>query len=125
MEQIRLTEELNKIRARGAEVGSTTLLKTDTLRIVLMALKPGARLHEHHADGRLLLQVLEGEIEFHAENTQIALQPGMLASVAARVPHSVNAVSDAVLLLTIAWPQQEPAKAGTHRNVGYNESPES
>jgi quercetin dioxygenase-like cupin family protein len=119
MEQINIAEELKKIRARDAEVSSTTVLKTDALRVVLMALKAGAKLHEHHADGRLLLQVLEGEIEFSAENAKIRLRAGMLASVEALVPHAVEAVSDAVLLLTIAWRPAEQAKAGSHRDVGY------
>ena len=71
MDQIDIAEELKKIRARGAEVSSTTVLKTETLRVVLMALKAGARLHEHHADGRLVLQVLEGEIEFETRMRNI------------------------------------------------------
>lgn len=122
MEQIDIADEIKKIRARGAEVSSTTVLKTETLRVVLMALKAGARLHEHHADGRLVLQVLEGEIEFKAENAQHRLRAGMLASVEAMVPHAVDAISDAALLLTVAWHRAEPAKVGAHRNVGYEQS---
>ncbi len=119
MEQIDIGEELKKIRGRNTEVSSTTVLKTDALRVVLMVLKAGANLHEHHADGRLLLQVLEGEIKFSTENTKAGLRAGMLASVEAFVPHAVEALSDAVLLLTIAWRPAEQAKAGSHRNVGY------
>lgn len=119
MEQIDISGELKKIHARNAEVSSTTVLKTDTLRVVLMVLKSGAKLQEHHADGRLILQVLEGEINFDAENARYKLKAGMLASVEARVPHAVAALNDAVLLLTIAWPGPEEAKTGSHRNVGY------
>ena len=46
----------------------------------------------------------------------------MLASVEAMVPHAVGALSDAVLLLTVAWHRAEPSKVGAHRNVGYEES---
>jgi len=119
MDKIDIVEELEKIRARNAEVSSTTVLKTDSLRVVLMALKAGAKLHEHHADGRLLLQVLEGEIEFDAENARSRLGAGMLASIEAFVPHAVEASIDTVLLLTIAWRPAEQAKAGSHRDVGY------
>ena len=42
MERIDLMEELKKIRARGAEVSSTMIVKTKTLRIVLMAGRAGA-----------------------------------------------------------------------------------
>lgn len=119
MDRFDIIEELKKIRARDADVSSSTLLKTDTLRVVLMALKAGARLHEHHADGRLLLQVLQGEIDFEAENAKQTLKAGMLVSVDAMALHAVSASSAAALLLTIAWPQPDSSKTDTHRNVGY------
>lgn len=125
MDRIDIAAELSKIRSRGADVSSTTLLKTDTLRIVLMALRGGAKLHEHHADGRLSVQVLEGEVDFTAENTPCRLHSGMIVSLEARVPHQVAACSDAVLLLTIAWPYAEnpadQAEAAKHRGMGYAE----
>ncbi|HET9085909.1 MAG TPA: cupin domain-containing protein [Acidobacteriaceae bacterium] len=124
MEKIDLSGEIKKIRARGAEVSSTTLVKTNTLRIVLMALRAGARLREHHADGRLSLQVLEGEIELTVENTKHQLSTGMLADLEARAPHGVAARSEAALLLTIAWPssetEAEQAEAAAHRKTGYS-----
>ena len=119
MEQFDIAEELKKIRARAAEVSSTTLLKTDTLRVVLMALKAGARLAKHHADGRLVVQVLEGEIEFHAENVPHQLRAGALVSLEAMTQHEVSASTDAVLLLTIAWKKTEEAIPGGHRGEGY------
>jgi quercetin dioxygenase-like cupin family protein len=123
MDRIDLTEELNKIRMRETDVGSTTLLKTDTLRIVLMALRAGASLHRHHADGRLSLQVLEGMIEFSAEDARCQLAQGMLLGLDAKVLHQVMALTDATLLLTIAWPSvqssREQAEASEHRKIGY------
>lgn len=119
LDRIDIDQELEKIRVRNADVGSTTLLKADTLRVVLMGMKAGARLHEHHADGRLLLQVLEGEVEFAAENQKQTLGAGTLASVEAMVPHAVVALRESVLLLTIAWPQQGPVSTASHRNTGY------
>lgn len=119
MEQFDIAEELRKIRGRDAEVSSTTLLKTDTLRVVLMALKEGARLHKHHADGRLVVQVLEGEIEFHAEDAPHHLHAGALISLEAMAQHEVTASTDAVLLLTIAWTAAEKVVPGAHRGEGY------
>ena len=88
-----------------------------------MALRAGAKLHEHHADGRLSVQVLEGEIDFSAEGSPYHLGVGALVSLEARVPHRVIAQSDAALLLTIAWPSAETsaqhAEAAAHRGTGY------
>ncbi len=123
MDRIDITEELRKIRARDVEVSSTTVLKTDTLRIVLIVLRSGATLHEHHADGRLSVQVLEGEVDLSAENDSHRLRPGMIVSLGPRVPHHVIARDDAALLLTIAWPmsesRDEQAQAAAHRKTGY------
>lgn len=119
MDQMDIAEELCKIRARGSEVSSTTLLKTDTLRVVLTALKGGARLHKHHADGRLVVQVLEGEIAFDAEGATRQLPAGTLVSLEAMAQHEVTASTDAVLLLTIAWPASGQPGAGGHRSEGY------
>jgi quercetin dioxygenase-like cupin family protein len=113
-----LRKSWKKICERNVEISSTTALKTATLRVVLMALKAGGRLAEHHPGGRLLLQVMEGEIEFDAESAKLRMSAGMLASVEARVQHAVTALSDAVLLLTIAWPAPQ-AKVDSHRTVGY------
>ena len=123
MDRINLSDELSKLRAREADVNSKTLLKTDTLRIVLIALRAGAKLHRHHADGRLSLQVLEGKVDFSAENEQCQLTPGMLIGLDAKVLHEVVARTDAVLLLTIAWPYVESSEdqpdVTEHRKVGY------
>lgn len=123
MDRVNLNDELSELRARKADVNSKTLLKTDTLRIVLVALRAGAKLHQHHADGRLSLQVLEGKVDFSAQNEQCQLTPGMLIGLDAKVLHEVVAQTDAVLLLTIVWPYSdspaEQADATEHRKVGY------
>ncbi len=123
MDQINLSDELSKLRAREVDVSSNTLLKTDTLRIVLIALRAGAKLHRHHADGRLSLQVLEGKVDFSAQNEQYQLTAGMLIGLDAKVLHEVIAQTDAVLLLTIAWPyvdnSADQPDVTEHRKVGY------
>jgi len=123
MDRVNLNDELSKLRAREADVSSNTLLKTDTLRIVLIALRAGAKLHRHHADGRLSLQVLEGKVDFSAQNEQCQLVPGMLIGLDAKVLHEVIAQTDAVLLLTIAWPYVDSSTdqpdVTEHRKVGY------
>ena len=123
MDRVNLSDELSKLRTREADVSSNTLLKTDTLRIVLIALRAGAKLHRHHADGRLSLQVLEGKVDFSAQNEQYQLTAGTLIGLDAKVLHEVIAQTDAVLLLTIAWPYVDNAAdqpdVTEHRKVGY------
>ena len=82
-----------------------TLVKYPDLRIVLIALKAGGRLHEHQTAGRISIQSLSGEIQVHAQEQVIEMQAGRLLTLDHDVPHDVEAKCDSVFLLTIAWPQ--------------------
>lgn len=78
-----------------------TLLKEPDLRIVLMALREGARLEEHHASGPISVQVIEGSIAMEIAGERIALKMGEILALEPDIRHDVEATSDAVFLLTI------------------------
>jgi quercetin dioxygenase-like cupin family protein len=80
----------------------TTLVKTPDLRVVLEAVRAGARLQEHQAPGPVTIQVLSGELRFVSEGEVIYLREGELLAALDRQPHSVEAVTDSAFLLTIA-----------------------
>ena len=82
--------------------GGITLVKNPGLRVVLEVLRRGAALAEHTAPGPITVQVLEGEIRLQAGEEVVYLKQGELLTLPSRQPHSVEAVHDAVFLLTIA-----------------------
>jgi quercetin dioxygenase-like cupin family protein len=88
-----------------AEHTANTIAKYPDLRIVLVALKSGGRLHEHRTAGRLSIQCLSGEIHVRAEGELVRMPAGTLLTLDHDVPHDVEAKSDSVFLLTIAWPK--------------------
>jgi quercetin dioxygenase-like cupin family protein len=88
-----------------AEHTANTIAKYQDLRIVLVALKAGGRLHEHRTAGRLSIQCLSGEIDVRAQGELIQMPAGRLLTLEHDVPHGVEAKSDSVFLLTIAWPK--------------------
>jgi quercetin dioxygenase-like cupin family protein len=88
-----------------AEHTANTIVKYPDLRIVLVALKTGGRLQEHRTAGRLSIQALSGEILVYTQGQVIEMRTGKLLALDHDVPHEVEAKSDSVFLLTIAWPK--------------------
>jgi quercetin dioxygenase-like cupin family protein len=82
-----------------------TLVKHDTLRIVLTALRAGARIPEHRTEGRISIQLLRGHMLVRAEGRTFDLAVGSLLALDQGLPHDVEALDDSAFLLTIAWPR--------------------
>ena len=81
---------------------SQTVFKTDTLRLVLLALHAGAELKTHTAPGVISVQVLDGQLLFRTAEQTAELTQGQLLTLHAGIPHSVLAVTEAAFLLTLA-----------------------
>ena len=87
-----------------AEHTANTIVKYPDLRIVLVALKIGARLHKHQAAGRISIHVLSGGIRTSLQDQAMELHSGELLALDRNLPHEVEAMGDSMFLLTIAWP---------------------
>jgi quercetin dioxygenase-like cupin family protein len=72
------------------------------MNVVLLVMKPGDRLEEHAAPGPFSLSVREGHIRFEAAEEVVQAGPEDLLTCDAGVRHTVEALNDAVCLLTIA-----------------------
>ncbi len=81
---------------------SITLFKSDTMRIVLMGLHPAAELKTHKANGIISVQVLEGEINFTADEQTVSIKKGLMIALQQNMLHSVKAVTESYFLLTLA-----------------------
>lgn len=97
---------------------SRMLLKTDDLRIVLIVMQAGARMEEHHSDGRISIQVLRGAIRTRVQHNVVDLTPGRLLALDRSIKHDVEARDDSAFLLTIAWPSDEELIGLKHRGYG-------
>jgi quercetin dioxygenase-like cupin family protein len=109
---------LQQQKPTGTGVSSKLLFKNADLRIVMLSLKAGAHLDEHHADGTCSVHVLRGAIQLRTNEQTHDLGPGHLLTLAASTPHSVNAAQDAVFLLTLSWPRDQELRALKHRGYG-------
>lgn len=81
---------------------SITIYKSDALRIVLIGLHKNAQLKTHQTNAHITVQVLEGLIQFIADEQTAILQKGQIIALQPKVPHSVLATEESFFLLTLA-----------------------
>lgn len=79
-----------------------TLVKHGTLRVTVVTVAPGGHIAEHHADGPITVQPLQGRLRFTAANTVHDIGPGQLLSLKAGLTHSLASTDGATFLLTVA-----------------------
>ena len=79
-----------------------TMVKHPDLRVVLTALRAKARIGGHHTEGRVTVHVLSGTLRLHVAGKAVELAPGGLLALDRGIAHDVEAVNDAVFLLTLA-----------------------
>lgn len=101
-----LTQARQQIKQEPAwqtsDRNALTLFKANGMRLVLMALHEGATLKTHTAPGIISVQVLEGTLDFRTAAQSVELRPGELLTLQAGIPHRVEALEEAVFLLTLA-----------------------
>lgn len=90
------TERPNGLRTRP-------VVRGPLLQVVMFALRAGSQLPEHDAPPAATLQVLHGEVVLVAGEERWTLHAGALIPIPA-ARHYVDAITDAVCLLTIARP---------------------
>jgi quercetin dioxygenase-like cupin family protein len=78
-----------------------TIAKQPGVSVVLIALKPGGQMHEHHAGRAITAQGIDGHVEFTVGERPVALTRGRLLTVPPGVAHRVRGVNESALLLTI------------------------
>ena len=85
-----------------------TLLKSDSLSLVLIALRGGAEINFRQSDNSISLQLLKGKLEFQVEKDRIVLEQGHLITLHENIQHSLTAVNETIFLLTIGNCNSQP-----------------
>ena len=78
-----------------------TVFKTNGLRIVIIALRKGAEMVKHVANGLISVQVLEGKIQFITDEHSVKLGKGQMLALHEGIPHSLLAKKKAIILLSL------------------------
>jgi quercetin dioxygenase-like cupin family protein len=102
---IDLLVELEALRSaasyQAADHAAHTISKQSGIRVVLIALKAGGRMNEHHADAPITVHGLQGTVNFTVGGETLRVTPGVLVTVAAGMLHSVEAIEESAFLLTM------------------------
>ncbi|MBS0317868.1 MAG: cupin domain-containing protein [Proteobacteria bacterium] len=84
-----------------ADAKTHSLIKTEKLQLVRIVLPAGHALPEHSLPGEVTVQCLEGEIELLTSTRSHQLQAEQVMLLPAAERHSVRALRDASLLMTV------------------------
>lgn len=94
------------LRPLGAELaGSKTqaLVKSDRFEAVRLVISAGTQIPTHAVAGQITLHCLEGRITIPMAGSEIELPAGHWLYLDRRVPHSVRAIENSSVLLTILF----------------------
>lgn len=92
------------VAATEAKPGIKRVLVADHIRVVVFDFLQGQGLPEHTAAFPIMVQSLRGTIRFTAGGKTTELTPGDIAHLTTRLPHGVEALTDATLMLTMLDP---------------------
>lgn len=94
----------NQIEAGEDKVHFQNIFSNGNGGVVLVAFKAGQKLDTHVAPAELMVNVLEGEIEFTMIDKPHTLKAGEFLLMGADVAHSVYAKADSKMLLVKVKP---------------------
>ena len=96
-------------------VATHALLKTHSLELIRLVLRADQTMPLHELRGEMTLLCIEGSVDITLPGSHRVLNAQQLLLLPARVPHSVRALENSSLLLTIQTPAGAPGSASaTH-----------
>jgi len=79
------------------------IVKTPEMELARLVFVAGGEFPDHKVSGPIVVQCIKGEIEFVAMGVTRILKTNQLVYLAPDEPHSIRAIADAVVLLTIIF----------------------
>ena len=94
----------DQIEAGSDKVHFKQIFSNENGGVVLVAFKAGQKLDTHMAPAKVMVSVLEGEIEFTIQDKAHTIKAGEFLLLGADVPHSVLAKADSKMMLVKVKP---------------------
>lgn len=91
------------VASSGVGYSAKTLVRTADSRVVLIAMRAGARIHEHATDHTIAVQTIAGHVQLDLRTETADLPANTMLVLDAGVRHDVVAKEDSTVLLTIHW----------------------
>ena len=106
MFSLRVEDDALRARAATASDGraAKTLVEQGPLRITLVALTPGTALQPHQVAGPVSIQTIRGTLRITTDARDVDLPAGDLVTLGPGVAHTVQALDDCAMLITVTMP---------------------
>ncbi len=85
----------------SAENGSVTLVRDEHFEIFRLAMPAGKELPEHRVPSLITIQCLRGSVEVKAHGRSRAVPAGFMMYLSSSEPHTVRALEDSTILVTM------------------------
>jgi quercetin dioxygenase-like cupin family protein len=85
------------------EDATLALMKTQDMEVIRMVIPKEKDITEHSVNGQISVQCLEGKTEFGVEGEKHVLTSGDWLYLSRNQPHSLRAIRDSILLVTILF----------------------
>lgn len=85
------------------EDATLALMKTRDMEVIRMIIPKEKDITEHSVNGQISVQCLEGKTEFYVDDKKHILTSGDWLYLKRNQPHSLQAIRDSILLITILF----------------------
>lgn len=90
----------NAIAYEEGKINSVSLIVNESGSVGILAFDKGVTLETHQVDADVMVQILEGVVEFTADGNPVILKEGEFLRMKPHTPHSLKAVERFKILLT-------------------------
>lgn len=99
MKKASILEELTFNETKPA---ISVLMESDFTKEIRILFRKGQLMKEHKAPYPIVVEIVDGEIEFGVEGQNLQLKKGHLISLKGNVPHNLLAISESIVRLTLS-----------------------
>lgn len=96
----------DQVAVQKGQVVSKTLAQNNAVSVTLFAFSKGEEIGTHDSKGDAMVTVLDGTGQFTVDGEVYACNAGEALVMPAKKPHSVYAMEDFKMLLTVVFPQE-------------------
>lgn len=100
-----------------ADARTATLFKTEAIEVIRMVLQAGKEVPPHDVPGDLILHCIEGKVVVSSTQGDTELSPGKLVYLPGSAAHSLRAIEDASLLVTIQLIHKTAEQKAQHQSL--------
>lgn len=100
MKQINFKEDIQY--REGDNPAAKMLLETDFTKEIRIVFREGQFMKEHKAGFPIVIEIVEGAIDFGVNGENVLLNQHDIITLAANVPHDLKATKDSIVRLTLS-----------------------